>query len=156
MVEADYRRVMSNAEFEALQARSNDPIDAYYEFLIDRNERIGHEFYEQPNRLKDLTIGQRMLFQLGVFDSQVKNGGITQFFWNCRESIFDVADWIERLGPERLRDNYERALEELVGKKDRWPGASERMGQGARQSQLGDLPKELRVTQSRMVRQRLF
>ena len=120
MAEVDHRRVMSAAEFDAIPANAEYPIDGYYEALIDRNERIGYEVHEQPERFKELTAGQRMLIQLGTFDSQVKNGGITQFFWNCAESIFDVADWIESLGVAELQANYDRALEALVGKKDQW------------------------------------
>ncbi len=120
MVDTDYRRVMSAADFEAIPADEDDPIDGYYEALIDRNGRIGHEFFEDVNQLKKLTAGQRMLIQLGTFDSQVKNGGLTQFFWNCPDSLFDVGDWIEQLDLPALQAIYDRALEVLVGKKDRW------------------------------------
>ena len=120
MAATDYRCVMSAADFEAIPTEEDYPIDGYNEALIDRNKRLGHQFFEDAEQLKKLTTGQRMLIQLGVFDSQVKNGGITQFFWNCPESIFDVGDWIERLGVPELRDNYERAVETLFGKKNRW------------------------------------
>ncbi|MGV3606043.1 MAG: DMP19 family protein [Planctomycetaceae bacterium] len=111
---------MPSAEFDAIPDCEKYPIDGLYEALIDRNKRIGHEVYEQPERFKELMAGQRMLIQLGVFDSQVKNGGITQYFWNYAESIFDVADWIEALNLPELQANYDRALETLVGKKDQW------------------------------------
>jgi hypothetical protein len=120
MTEVNHRRVMSATEFDAIPADDEYPIDGLYEALIDRNDRITHEVYEHPERFKELTAGQRMLIQLGTFDSQVKNGGITQFFWNCAESIFDVADWIQALGVPELQANYDRALEALVGKKDQW------------------------------------
>jgi Domain of unknown function (DUF4375) len=120
MAEADRRRVMSASDFDAIPVDADYPIDGYYEALIERNERIGHEVYEQAERFKELTAGQRMLIQLGTFDSQVRNGGVTQFFWNCAESIFDVADWIEQLGVRELQTKYDRALEALVGKKDQW------------------------------------
>ena len=120
MPEDDYRRVMSATEFDAIPVDDKYPIDGYYDALIDRNEQIGSEVYEQPERLKALTTGQRMLIQLGAFDSQVNNGGITQFFWNCSHSIFAVADWLEVLGMAELQANYDRALEALVGKKDQW------------------------------------
>jgi hypothetical protein len=130
MAEVDRRQTMSVAEFDAIPEYENDPIDGYYEVLIDGNERISHEFYERIERLQELTAGQRMLIQLGTFDSQVKNGGITQFFWNHTESIFDVADWIEQLGVGELHANYERALEVLVGAKDRWLALREEWGRG--------------------------
>jgi hypothetical protein len=50
----------------------------------------------------------------------VKNGGITQFFWNFPEYIFEVRDAIELLGPPELLQNYEKALESLVGRKEGW------------------------------------
>jgi hypothetical protein len=120
MRDADYRAAMSASAFDAIQTNPDDPIDGYYNVLIDENTRIDHSFFEDHHRLQDLTPGQRLLIQLGTFDSQVKNGGITQFFWNCVESIFDVADGIESLGETALLDNYEQCLEALVGKKDRW------------------------------------
>jgi hypothetical protein len=130
MADADYLCVMSAAELDAIPADENYPIDGYYEALIDRNERLHHRFFEDAKHLKELTTGQRLLIQLGTFDSQVKNGGITQFFWNCPDSIFDVADWLEYLGPPELQANYERALEALVGKKERWLALREEWAKG--------------------------
>jgi hypothetical protein len=130
MGDADYRAEMSAAAFDAIPADTEDPIDGLYESLIDRNKRIDHRFFEERAELQKLTRGQRLLIQLGAFDSQVKNGGITQFFWNCPESIFDVADAIEYLGVTELLANYERALEGLVGKKDRWLALREEWAKG--------------------------
>src|SRR5262249_20280506 len=110
MREVDDRRIISAADFAAIPADDDYPIDGYYEALIDQNERLGHQFLEDAEQLKKPTAGQRMLIQLGTFDSQVKNGGITQFFWNCPTYIFDVADWIEHLGVPGLQANYDRAL----------------------------------------------
>lgn len=130
MRDADYRAEMSAAAFEAIPTDPDDPIDGYYDLLIDWNERIDHRFFEERERLQELTRGQRLLIQLGTFDSQVKNGGITQFFWNCPTYIFDVADWIEHLGVPGLQANYDRALETLVGKKDRWLALREEWAKG--------------------------
>lgn len=120
MREMDHRTEMSIADFEAIPFDPENPIDYYYDLLIDQNNRIDNRFFEEHERLQELTYGQRLLIQLGTFDSQVNNGGITQFFWNCPKLIFDVADCIEFLGETELWANYERALESLVGKKDRW------------------------------------
>jgi hypothetical protein len=130
MAEVDYRNAMSALEFNAIPADEAYPIDGYYEALIDRNQRLGHRFFEAVEELKKLTAGQRLLIQLGTFDSQVKNGGITQFFWNRPEYIFDVGDWIEQLGPRELQANYDRALEALVGKKERWLELREEWAKG--------------------------
>lgn len=120
MSQADYRVPMTAATFDAIPWDPEDPIDHYYEVLIDRNERIGHEFFESADRLRELTRGQQLLIRLGTFDGQVRNGGLTQYLWNCPESVFDAADDIEFLGETKLIRNYERAVEALVGKKDRW------------------------------------
>jgi hypothetical protein len=119
MARADHRRVMSAAQFDIIPADGNYPSYGYYEDLIGNNERISDEVFE-PERFKELTTGQRMLIRLFAFDGQVRNGGITQFFWNRTESIFEVADWLERLGVTELQANYERALEALGGKKYQW------------------------------------
>jgi hypothetical protein len=130
MCAEDYRAEMSPAEFEAIPADPDYPIDGLYDALIDRNPRINHCFFEDNTQLQELTRGQQLLIRLGTFDSQVKNGGITQFFWNCPESIFDVADDLEHLGVTELLGNYERALEALVGKKDQWLALREEWAKG--------------------------
>jgi hypothetical protein len=134
MTEVDRRRAMSAAEFDAIPVDDEYPIDGYYEAFITRNDLLTDDVYE-PERFHELTAGQRMLIQLSAFDNQVKNGGITQFFWNCGDSIFDVADWIEQLGLTELQANYDRALETLVGNKDQW------LALRAERSQGGDRPR---------------
>jgi hypothetical protein len=42
MHETDYRTKMSSAAFEAIPTDPDDPIDGYYDRLIDRNQRIDH------------------------------------------------------------------------------------------------------------------
>jgi hypothetical protein len=130
MAEADYRCVMSPADFDAIPADEDSPIVGYYETLIIGNKRLGPWIFEDVEQLEKLTAGQRMLIQLGTFDSEVNNGGITQFFWNCPEYIFDVGDWIEQMGVRELQANYDRALETLVGKKDRWLALREEWAKG--------------------------
>jgi len=41
-----------------------------------------------------------------------------------------VADWIEYLGTPELQTNYDRALEAIVGKKDRWLALREEFAGG--------------------------
>jgi hypothetical protein len=55
-----------------------------------------------------------------MFDGQVSNGGITQFFWNCQDHILEVFDAIRELGPSRLVNLYAKAFKKLVAKMDRW------------------------------------
>jgi hypothetical protein len=126
MARREFRAQMSPNAFTAIPVEDDQPIDNYYAELVDGNQRfcgIREEFprgYEDINLIRQLNPGQQLLILLGVFDGQVCNGGITQFFWNYPEYLFDVRDAIERLGDAAVLTNYERALEALVGKKDRW------------------------------------
>jgi hypothetical protein len=126
MTQRDFRAKLSPAEFAALPFDDEYPIDNYFAELVDGNPKfrgLGEEFprgYENIQLIRQLTPGQQLLILLGVFDGQVCNGGITQFFWNYPEHLFDVGDAIERLGDMAVLCNYERALEALVGNKERW------------------------------------
>jgi hypothetical protein len=126
MAHRDFRAKLSPADFAALPFDDENPIDDYYVELVDGNQKfsgIRNEFprgYEDIKLVRQLTPGQQLLILLGVFDGQVCNGGITQFFWNYPEYLFDVRDAIERLGDTAVLTNYERALEKLIGNKERW------------------------------------
>jgi hypothetical protein len=134
MQHPDCRAPLSAADFDAIPVDEECPIDGYYEALIDRNERVPDRFLQDVPLTDELTRGQQLLILLGAFDSQVSNGGITQFFWNCPRSLFAVRDALADLGSHDLLSNYERALEALVGKKDRW------LELQAECSQAGDNP----------------
>jgi hypothetical protein len=120
----DLRVCMSAVDFDGIPVDSEDPIDGYHECLLSK------EFWNEYDRfgtrgqtsefLPQLTTGQRMLLVLGTLDGQVKNGGLTQFFWNYPEYIFEARDAIEILDESELLKNYEAALELLVGNKDHW------------------------------------
>jgi hypothetical protein len=126
MAQRDFRAKMSPAEFAAIACDDDYPLDEYYAKLVDGNDRfraVYQEFprgYEDINLIGQLSPGQQLLILLGVLDGQICNGGITQFFWNYPEYLFEVHDAIERLGDTAVLSNYERALEALVGKKERW------------------------------------
>ena len=119
MANVDRRCVMTAAQFDAIPVSDGYPAYGHYESLISNNERITDEVFG-PKWFEELTAGQRMLIQLVGFDGQVRNGGITQFFWNRTESVPEVADWLERLAVPELQANYARAVEALTGKKSRW------------------------------------
>ncbi len=126
MTSRDFRAEMPPAAFAAIPFDEKHPIDNYYAALVDGNQKfwgIREEFprgYEDIKLIRQLTPGQQLLILLGILDGQVCNGGITQFFWNYPEYLFDVRDAIERLGDTAILNNYERALESLAGNKERW------------------------------------
>jgi hypothetical protein len=111
----DYRAPMARAEFDAVTPRPEYPIDAHWERLIDDNP---HDLYERPPEV--LTRGQRLFIALGSFDSQVCNGGITQFFWNRPASIGEVEEGLRELGEVELLALYTRAVEAVLGKRADW------------------------------------
>jgi hypothetical protein len=115
----DYRAPISVADFDAIPIYPDDPLGQYHEVLIDGNARI-IQFWNEFGKFPELNFGQKLLHQIGGFDAQVKNGGISQFFWNCREDIIDVADGIAFLREAKLLALYERAVEDLLGKRERW------------------------------------
>jgi hypothetical protein len=122
----DFRSGLRPAEFDAIPINEEYPIDDYYDRLIARNETfrgIDREFpggFTDNKLVQQLTPGQRLLIFAGGFDGEVKNGGITQFFWNCPDWVFEVRDAFEFLGPQELLQLYERAVQTLIGNKDRW------------------------------------
>jgi hypothetical protein len=145
----DYRAPISAAEFNNAPDDDDEfALDWYYENLVDGNSKfrgLGAEFtrgYEDIRFIKQLTRGQQLLILLGIFDGQVCNGGIVQFFWNYPEYIFDVRDAVDFIGDERLLAEYDKALEALVGYKDNWVQLREQLGtQNGPRPQLETLQK---------------
>jgi len=107
-------------------------LDGYTDKLIYKNQKLS-EFcqrfakgLEDPECRACLSQGQRMLLSLCTLDGQLKNGGITQFFWNFPDSIFEVIDGLKLLGEKRLLELYEKAVEGLIGNKDDWVNLREK------------------------------
>ena len=98
----------------------------YCEKLLYKNDKLQEIFQRFVGRLDEpecwgcMTQGQRILYSLGALDGQVKNGGITQFFWNCPDLIFPASEALPVLGCSELAAAYEKALECLIGKRYRW------------------------------------
>ncbi len=98
----------------------------YCRKLLDDNEKLQELLQRFVGRLDDadcwncLTQGQQVLYSLGALDGQVKNGGITQFFWNCPDLIFPTSEALAVLGEPELAAAYEKALVSLIGRKDTW------------------------------------
>jgi Domain of unknown function (DUF4375) len=118
----DYRRRMSAGEFNAIRIKDDDAVFGYFEKLIAKNDKFQPFFTGNAKEwpFADLTKGQRFLIVLNAFDGQIANGGLTQFFWNIPQYVFHVRDAIELFGPRSLLEEYDKAIEKLVGKKERW------------------------------------
>jgi hypothetical protein len=100
--------------------------NGYCEKLLYKNEKLQEVLQPFVGRLDDpecwnrLTHGQRILYSLGALDGQVKNGGVTQFFWNCSDLIFPANDALAAVDYSELSAAFEKALKSLIGKKDKW------------------------------------
>lgn len=98
----------------------------YCEKLLFKNEKLQEFLQPFVGRLDDaecwpsLTQGQRILYALAAMDGQVSNGGITQFFWNCPDLIFPASEALAAIQYSELSAAFEKALESLIGKRDRW------------------------------------
>src|SRR5262245_55746074 len=77
---------LKDPTFESHQAREWI-FGGYCEKLLGKNEKLQELLQQFAGRLDNpecwnhLTQGQRILYSLATLDGQVKNGGITQFFW---------------------------------------------------------------------------
>ncbi len=118
MGSAETRLVISRSEFEAIPPDEEYPIEPLYNALIGDSPNVTQQHFEEA--FSDLTQGQQLLMRLGAFDSNVLNGGLTQFFWNKPDAIFAVRDDIDTLGETELLQNYEWAVQSLIGSRERW------------------------------------
>ena len=66
----------------------------------------------------NLTRGQKMFYSLLVFNGDVDNGGVGQFFFNRPEFSFAVLETFEELKLSRLKSDYEKCLNEFFGSVD--------------------------------------
>jgi len=55
----DYRADVSPADSESIPVSNDDPIDGFYDALIDGNRRLDHRFFEDSKQLQKLTRRQQ-------------------------------------------------------------------------------------------------
>src|SRR5262245_19916936 len=116
---------LTDPTFETRKAREWIFI-GYCDKLLHKNESLQQLLQQFVGRLDDpkcwnrLTQGQRILYSLAALDGQVKNGGITQFFWNCPDLILPASDALVALNYSELSVVYQKAVESLIGEKDTW------------------------------------
>jgi hypothetical protein len=83
--------------------KADDALDYLYQKLIEDNEAIlaladkkGCGYFEKPVR-KKVSPAQEVLLLIYRLDSQILNGGITQFIWNSAGEFDDVEKAIKKL-----------------------------------------------------------
>ena len=129
------RRLGITPEAVAKIARATYPehrVFELYDRLIVDNDRIGGD---ADKHWESLTRGQQLLVRLAVFDMEVCNGGVEQYFWNRPDRIFEIHGLLESLDVRPLTEAYEGALQALAGKETPWLRLRERFA-GASQADL--------------------
>jgi hypothetical protein len=62
-----------------------------------------------------LTKGQKIIFSMLIFEGQICNGGVSQFFMNYPENSLPVLEGLEELQLEQLKHGYEKCFQEFCG-----------------------------------------
>jgi hypothetical protein len=106
--------------------KADDAFDYLYRKLIEENgqimalaEKAGCGPYDEPVR-KKLRPAQKVLVLMYRLDSEILNGGITQFCWNAPFEINDVAKAIKTLRLPELAKLYKKVDARLEKKLDEW------------------------------------
>lgn len=71
---------------------------------------------EYNNDMADMTIAQRRLFAIHIYNSQVNNGGHHQFFFNSSGIVWkDALDGLRMIGDDADADNFQKAIDKFGG-----------------------------------------
>jgi hypothetical protein len=141
----DLRLPLSHAEFERISEKGaprsllkNDPNlvshnrardwkwIAHYEKLIRKNAPLQQVLTQFRDRFDlsslwpQLTSGQRFVLLLATFDGQVRNGGVTQFFWNCLSYTAPVQQALHEFNMPELAAKLDRAVATLLERFPDW------------------------------------
>jgi hypothetical protein len=109
-----------------LPRKADDAFLYLYQKLIEENQKImtladrkGCGPFDEPVR-KKLRPAQKVLVLMWRLDSQIQNGGITQFCWNAPFEINDVAKAINTLRLPDLAKLYKKMDARFEEKLDQW------------------------------------
>jgi hypothetical protein len=109
-----------------LPRNSEDLMEHLFEKLILDNpkltahaDKIGCGPYDEP-MLKRLSPAQEVFVMIYRLDSQILNGGVTQFCWNAVEVMDEVEAAIKTLKQTDLGKDYEKVYSRLEEKQDEW------------------------------------
>lgn len=90
-------------------------LELYDHFLVD-NPGV-----ENPEAAwKRMTTGQRHLARIAVFDMEIKNGGVEQYFWNHPNTIFDIYDSLVAVGAVETAGEYSALLDRFTEVGESW------------------------------------
>ena len=110
------------AWFDQLDAKySWDDFDEYDNRFWEYMYRLFDTLPELSGRLPNpeffnsLNREQKIFYCLLVFNGDVDNGGVSQFFFNKPEFAFAVLETFEALQMTKLKNDYEKCLNEFIG-----------------------------------------
>ena len=72
------------------------------------------QFSSDKDFFEKLTRGQKVFYSFLIFNGEVDNGGVYQFFFNRPEFCFAIYDSLEVLGLYELKNDYSRCLDEFL------------------------------------------
>jgi hypothetical protein len=82
----------------------------YAEHLFDPLTQQMDIELEEQEIWDTLTKGQKLFFNFLVFEEEVDNGGIFQFFWNTPEHVYAFKQAIEILQLDGIKEGYSTVL----------------------------------------------
>ncbi len=104
--------------------KPDDAFDYLYQKLIEANEKLmaladkkGCGPFDEPVR-KKANPAQEVLLLIYRMDSQILNGGLTQFIWNAPCEFEDVEKAIKKLEQSEFAKLHKKAVEHADAKFD--------------------------------------
>lgn len=83
--------------------------------LFDTLPDIADKAENDTAFFNNLNRAQKVFYSLLVFNGDTDNGGVTQFFFNKPEFAFAVLETFEALKMTKLKNDYEKCLNEFIG-----------------------------------------
>ncbi len=118
-VEQDWLKTMQAKydweNFNRYDNRMFKYMDALFDTMT-RQKRKDESYYSFWQKL---TRGQKVFWSFLAFNGDVDNGGVYQFFFNKPEHCLSLLEVLEEIKAEQLRQDYQRVLEEVLGKFDK-------------------------------------
>lgn len=120
-------RIKNSPEIWSKLPRKPDAAFEYlYQVLVEGNEKlmamsekIGCGPYDEPVRLKTRP-GQKVLLLIFRLDSQILNGGMTQFIWNAPLELDGAEKAIKKLKLPELAAHFDKVNDRITEKMDEW------------------------------------
>ncbi len=122
----DLRIIDDPTIWTSVPCKADTAFDYLYQKLIEENEKLmalaGKKECgpcDEPVR-KQARPAQQMLLLLFRLDSEILNGGVTQFLWNAPFEIDDVGKAIKKLKLPDLSTHYKKVDDRLIEKMAEW------------------------------------